>query len=113
MIVFGIYLLVMGLFFIAIPNPVITTIGFDPVTNVWIRIVGLIILIVSYYYFMAVKEKAYNFYRWTALARLPVIFVYLVFVLLDLGPPILLLFGAFETSCGIWTGVALKSENKT
>jgi hypothetical protein len=112
MIVFGGYLLIAGVVFIVDPNPLITFLGFDPVTDVWIRVAGLIVVIVSYYYFMAVKEKAYNFFRWTAFARLPIFFVYLGFVILDLSPPVLLVFGVFETGCAIWTGLALKKEHK-
>ena len=113
MMVFGLYISVLGLVFMIVPNPIITLFGFEPVTDIWIRIVGLILVILGYYYYMAIKEKAYNFYKWTAYGRFPIFFVFLAFVLLDLGPPILLLFGAFDTSCSIWTGWALKKENRT
>jgi len=110
MFVFSLYMLTLGLAFMFIPNPIITIFGFEPVTDFWIRIVGLLLLILSVYYYMAVKEKAYNFYRWTTIGRLPIFFVFLAFVILNIAPPILLLFGAFETGCAIWTLQALKKE---
>ncbi len=110
MIVFTIYIMILGLIFMFIPNSVITLFGFQPVTDVWIRIMGLILLILAYYYFMAIRERATNFYKWTAYGRLPIFFVFLSFVLLDLGPPILLVFGAFDTCCAIWTGLSLHRE---
>jgi hypothetical protein len=110
MLVFASYLAVLGILFAIIPNTVITLFGFDPVTDVWIRIMGMILVILAYYYSMAIKEQATNFYRWTAYGRFPIFFVLLAFVLLDLAPPILILFGAFDTSCAIWTGLALKRE---
>lgn len=112
MIVFGGYLLIAGVVFIIDPNPLVTFLGFDQVTDVWIRVAGLIIVIVSYYYFMAVKEKVYNFFRWTAFGRFPIFFAYLGFVILDLTPPVLSLFGVCETGCAIRTGLALQKENK-
>ena len=66
MIVFGAYVSIFGLLFMIMPNPLITLFGFEPVTDIWIRITGLILIIIGYYFFMAVRERAYNFYRWTA-----------------------------------------------
>ena len=111
MIVFAIYLFVTGILFLIAPNPFITLLGFEPVDDVWIRTFGLVMFILGFYYIMAIKEEAYNFYRWTSYGRFPVFFVLLSFVALDLAPSVLLLIGAFESGCGIWTGLALKKEN--
>ena len=113
MIVFGLYVATLGLVFMVNPNPVITLFGFEPVTDVWIRITGLILTIQGFYFFMAVKEEATGFYRWTIFGRLPILFVFLGFVWVNLGPPVLLLFGAFDMGCAIWTGIALRKENKS
>ena len=113
MAVFGVYISLLGSALMIIPNPIITLFGFEPVTDIWIRILGLILVILAYYFFMAIKEKAYNFYKWTAYGRFPIFFVFLAFVLLKLAPPVLLLFGAFDTSCAIWTAIALKKEHRT
>lgn len=112
-VIFGVYMSILGLLFITIPNQVMTLFGLEPVTDIWIRIVGLLLVILGFYYFMAIKEKAYNFYKWTVYGRFPIFFVFLGFVLLDLAPPILILFGAFDTGCAIWTGIMLKKESKT
>lgn len=112
MLVFGIYVTILGALLLFAPNPVITLFGFEPVRDIWIRIVGMILVILGYFYFMAVKEKAYNFYRWTAYGRFPIFFVFLSFVLLKMAPSILLLFGAFDTGCAIWTGVSLRREKR-
>ena len=59
---------------------------------------------------MAVREGLIVFFRWTVYARFPLFFLFLVFVILDMAPPILLLFGAFDVGCAIWTEIALKRE---
>ena len=110
MAVFCVYMLLLGLAFLINPNPVITLFGFQPVDDFWIRIIGLVLLILSFYYYMAIKEKAYNFYKWTTYGRMPIFFVFLIFVLLGIAPPILLAFGAFETGCAFWTKAALKKD---
>ena len=112
MVIFGVYMLVMGLILIIVPNPLITLLGFAPVTDVWIRILGMVLVILAFYYFLAVKEEAYSFYRWTSYGRMPIVLVYLGFTALKLAPPILVLLGVFETACAIWTGVALRKESR-
>ena len=108
--VFCIYMLILGTIFMFFPNHVITLLGFEPATDVWIHILALVLYILSFYYYLAIKEEAYNFYRWTTYGRMPIFFVLLAFVLLDMGPPILLVFGVFESGCAIWTRMSLKKE---
>ncbi len=110
MLVFAAYLFCLGLIFVFIPNPVIALFGFPPTSEVWIRILGYILAALAFYYFMAVRENAENFYRWSVYARLPVLPTFAAFVLTGVGPPIILLFATFDAGCAIWTWRALKKE---
>ncbi|MDH5613347.1 MAG: hypothetical protein OEY66_12925 [Gammaproteobacteria bacterium] len=112
MVVFAVYLSCLGLIFVLIPNPVISLFGFPPTTEVWIRILGYVLGALSFYYFMAVRENAESFYRWTVYARLPILPTFAVFVFTGIGPPVILLFGTFDTGCAIWTWHALKNEQE-
>ena len=110
MLVFALYMACLGVTFLFFPNPAITLLGFAKVTDVWIRILGYILSGLSFYYVMAVREEATNFYRWTIPARLPLFPVFLAFFVQGLAPPTILIFGAVDTGCAIWTGLALRSE---
>ena len=110
MSIFAIYLAFLAIGFLFFPNPIITFFGFKPVTAVWIRILGYILGALAFFYFMAIREEAKNFYRWTFYARLPIFIVFLLFVILDLAPPILLVFGVIDSGMGFWTGLALRKE---
>lgn len=110
MVVFAAYLLCLGLIFVLIPNPAIAFFGFPPTTEVWIRILGYILAALAFLYGMAVREHAESFFRWTVYARLPILPAFAAFVFAGLGPPIILLFGTFDTGCAVWTWHALKSE---
>ena len=112
MLVFAIYLAFLALAFVFFPNPIITFFGFKPVTAVWIRILGYILGALSFFYLMAIRAEATNFFLWTVYARLPIFIVFLAFVVLDLAPPILLAFGVFDTGMGILTGLALRKEDR-
>ncbi len=110
MLVFGIYMACLCVGCIFFPRPFVTFFGFAPPDDLWIRIFGLILGILTFYYGMAIREQAIQFYRWTAYARHVLLPGYVVFVLLGFAPPILIAFGAFESGCAVWTGLALRKE---
>jgi len=112
MMVYGVYLGLLGVTFLVWPNPVITFLGFAPVTDIWIHILGLVLLILSGYFYLAIREGAVNVYRWSSYGRFPVFFVFLVFVLLEMAPPVLLLFGLVDLAAALWTGLALRAERQ-
>jgi hypothetical protein len=112
MVVFAGYLACLGVIFVLSPNPVIALFGFPPTTDVWIRILGYVLAALAFYYFMAVRENAESFYRWSVYARLPVLPTFAAFVLAGVGPPIILLFGTFDTGFALWTWRALKKERR-
>ena len=85
--------------------------GFANVSNPWVPTLGYVIGALAFFYFMAIRENAKNFYAWTARARLPLLLFFIVLVALGKAPPIMLLIGAFDTGCAIWTGFALKHEH--
>jgi hypothetical protein len=47
----------------------------------------------------------------SARARLPLLLFFAVPVSLDKAPAIMLLIGAFDTGCALWTAFALNHEN--
>jgi hypothetical protein len=112
MLVFAAYLVCIGASLIFIPNTIIPLFGFPPATGVWIRILGYVLAALAFYFSMAVREKAENFYRWTVYARLPLLPTFAAFVVAGISPPSLLLFGTFDSGCAVWTWYALKREHQ-
>lgn len=110
MAVFGMYMAALCPLLLFVPSWFIGLFGFAPVDDVWIRVLGMVLGLLTFYYLMAVREGLETFYQWTAYARMTIIFFFGAFVALDLAPPILLLFGAFESGCGLWTFFALRRE---
>jgi len=85
--------------------------GFENIANPWVPTLGYVVGALAFFYFMAIRENAKNFYAWTARARLPLVLFFVVLVALGKAPLIMLLIGAFDTGCALWTGHALKHEN--
>jgi hypothetical protein len=108
--VFGVYLAVLGVILLALPN-VLLGLFFLPSTNeVWIRIVGMLLLFLGFYYHQAARKEMTDFFQWTVYVRLTVIVFFIAFVLLGLASPPLILFGVADLLGAIWTGWALRSS---
>jgi hypothetical protein len=111
---FGVYLLVAGLGFLLIPNLPLSIFGLPTTTEVWIRVVGLVVAAVGGYYLYLGRLNDTSFFRVTVPGRFAVAAGLLVFVLLDLVGPQLLLFAVLDSAGAIWTWLSLRkvSESK-
>src|SRR2546421_7018758 len=108
--VFGIYLCVLGLALLLVPNLLLRVFRAPLTHEVWIRIDGMFILCLSFFYLQAARHELTLFIRWTAWARVAVIFFLSAFVLLVSAPKPLLLFGVVDLLSAIWTLLALRRD---
>jgi hypothetical protein len=108
--VFGIYLLGLGLFLLLAPNLLLRLFGVPTTNEVWIRINGMFVLCLSFYYVQVARNELTKFIRWTVPARIAVIIYFAAFVLLVSAPKALLLFGVIDLLAAMWTWTALKKD---
>jgi len=110
--VFSIYLFVLGIILIVIPNVLLKLFALPETNEVWIRVVGMLVFILGFYYFLASKSEIKKFFQWTVYGRTAVLVFFVVFVLLDFAPPILILFGFIDAVAALWTQLSLRSEKR-
>ncbi|HEX8734034.1 MAG TPA: hypothetical protein VF721_01840 [Pyrinomonadaceae bacterium] len=108
--VFGIYLCGLGLLLLLAPNLLLRLFGIAPTGEVWIRINGMFVLCLSFYYIQSARNELTNFIRWTIPARVAVIFYFAAFIVLVSAPKALLLFGLIDLLSAVWTWLALKKD---
>ncbi len=111
-LVFSIYLFVLGLILIIIPNILLSVFGLPKTNEIWIRVVGVLALFLGYYYFQTSKNEIKIFFRWSVYARTGVLLFFIGFVLFDLAPPTLILFGLVDAIAALWTFLSLRSEKQ-
>jgi uncharacterized membrane protein len=111
--VFGLYLAVLGIVLLVAPNFLLGMFGLPSTTEVWIRIVGMLVLFLGFYYTQAARKEMTDFFRWTVYLRSTVIIFFVVFVLLGFASPPLIMFGVVDLLGAIWTGLALRSPKTT
>ena len=110
--VFGIYLMLLGPVVIAAPNLVLAPFGIPPTSEVWLRVVGVVVLVLGYYYLQAARHDLVPFYRATVPARTFVFLSFVAFVLFGLVKPALILFGTIDLAGAAWTFVGLRSSRQ-
>jgi hypothetical protein len=108
--VFGIYLMLLALALLLRPSTLLGLFGVAPTDEVWIRVVGMLVGFLGYYYWQAARAGLAAFFAWTVPARLSVPVFFGAFVLLGMAPPALLLFGAVDAAAALWTWSALRKS---
>ena len=112
MFVYGIYYLGAGVTLLIIPNMFLGILGLPATNEVWIRVIGMLLFLLSCYYILGARNELYIFFRWTVYARGSVFIFFILFVLLGFVKPVLILLGVIDLVGAIWTALTLRSSKK-
>jgi hypothetical protein len=112
-LVFGIFMVLVGLGLLIMPDVLLTLSGYPTTSEVWIRVVGMVAAILGYYYIVAARNELTSLFKASVRARPAVIVCFIALVALHLAKPILILFGAIDLVGAIWTGLALRSPKES
>lgn len=106
--VFGTYLAVVGAGLLFAPALVLGTLGLPGPQDIWVRVLGMVTLVVAYYYWAFARGGDASTHRATVVARVGVALVcVLLFAAYD-GPPQLFVFAAADLAGAAWTALALR-----
>lgn len=97
-----VYMIGMGLPFLLAPNLMLPMLGLEPTNEIWIRILGLLVLAISLYYFFAIREDNVAFARTSVIGRL-VFCAGLAALAVMYNQYIFVLFAALEVGLAVWT----------
>ena len=106
---FGIYIVGLGLILLFVPNMLLGPFGFEEAKEVWIRVLGVVVTALGYYYIVAAKSNARAFFNATVYGRTWLFLAFVILVALQQAKPILILFGAVDLAGAAWTWRAQKS----
>lgn len=107
---FAIYLFVIGVILLLDPNHLLVLLGFPATTEPWIRVVGMVSVVIGYYYLNAARAGLEAFMRWTVNARCTVLLFFMALVLMGVARPQLIFFGLIEVGGALWTLLALRAD---
>jgi hypothetical protein len=108
----GVYLGVVGTGLMFFPLFLLPLFGFEPVTDVWIRMTGLLTVILGFYYVQIARYQITVFFQWKIIGHLMGVGLMMLFFLSDLAPPALLMTAATDLVAAVWTFLALRKKTQ-
>jgi hypothetical protein len=109
---FAAYLAVLGVGLVLVPNLLLSLFGMAQTTEVWIRVLGVVVLNLGVYYWAAAECEALLFFRASIYTRALVLACFVGFVLLGLAKPVLVLFGLADAAGALWTWLTMRREQR-
>lgn len=111
--IFGFYLLITGLTLIAAPNFLLSLFQIPPTTEIWIRVLGAVVIDVGLLYVYMAPANHSLFFTLTIFARFSILAWFTAFVLLGWAPAQLILFGLIDAAGATWTYLAMKKQTES
>ena len=107
----AIYVVLTGLQLIFVPNMLLSMFGFEPTSEIWIKVLGIVILPLAFVYHSISKQNNRDVVLATVKSRLFVGFGFLLLVLFGQAKPALILFAGVDIATAIWTWFELKKAS--
>ncbi len=106
------YVLVAGTSLLLFPNFLLGIFGLEPTHEIWIRVLGMLVLALSFYYYAMYKNGGKEVIRATVQGRLFFCAGLVAFVVLGMVKPVLLGFAVVETGLALWTLSEIRGGGK-
>lgn len=100
---FGFYVLALGVILITFPNSLLSIFGFQESKEPWLRVLGVVVAALGYYYVVAARSNARAFFNATIYGRVWVFLAFAGLAAVGMAKPALILFGAADLLGAIWT----------
>ena len=109
--IFGIYVVVVGVAFLAIPERLMVLLQLPAATAGWARVIGLLALVIGSYDIVGSRAECMPYIRASVWVRFG--FAAGTFALVALGqmPVTLIPLGATDVAGAIWTAMMLRAQN--
>lgn len=105
--VFSIYLVITGLGFIFIPNILLSTLKLPTTNEPWIRILGIVIAAMGFFYVIGAEYELSIFLWATIVERYAILVSFTLLVISKKAPAILIMFGIVDAICATSTMLVL------
>lgn len=107
-----IFLVITSLQLILIPNVFLKTFGFETTTEVWIKVLGIVVLALAVLYYGLNQNGNRETVIWSVRARMTAGLGFVLLVLVGEAKMSLFIFALLDIATAIWTHFELKSKAK-
>ena len=107
---FGLYITFLGVLLNFFPNTLLGLVNVPATSEVWIRLAGMLLLFMGFFYVQAGHYNLVSFFRWTLVTRGIAFFFVLGFWLGGFVSWVILVFWLGDFAGLLWTWSALRTE---
>ncbi len=104
----AIYVLITALQLIFVPNMLLGMFGFEPTSEIWIKVLGVVLMSLVLVYYGIIQSGDKNILKITIYSRLIVVLGFLLLVATGQAATPLILFAGIDLATAIWTWFELK-----
>lgn len=105
--VFGIYLIVVAVGFLFMPNAILPLFKMPKTQEQWIRVMAVVVGVLAYYYIVAALNDLTPMFWATVYGRFGVFVAFLGLVVVKKAQLPLILFGVIDAAGAVWTLITL------
>ena len=105
---FGIYIAFLGVLLVFFPNALLGLVSLPPTHEVWIRLAGMLLIFMGFFYIQAGRNNITPFFKWTLATRGIAFFFVLGFWLSGLTSWVMLAFWVGDLAGFLWTWYTLQ-----
>jgi len=106
--VFGIYAIAAGTALLLMPGLILGALGFPPAQDGWVRVVGVLAIVVGAYHIVGARNDLLPYIRASVWGRIGFAVLLGGLVVASIMPTSLLLFAAIDLAAAAWTAIALR-----
>jgi hypothetical protein len=111
-LVYGIYLIGLGLTLFIIPDVAAMLVGLEPHQDVWLYVSAMTLLVQADYFIVSARCESTNFFRASVPLRCLVPVFFATFAALNLTKFAILLFTPPDVIFATWTALALRADRR-
>lgn len=105
----AVYILITALQLIFVPNILLGIFGFEHTSEIWIKVLGIVLLSLAMVYYAIIKSGDSNILKMTIYSRLLAVLCFILLVATGQAATPLILFAGIDLATAIWTWFELKS----
>ncbi|WPP49342.1 hypothetical protein [Catalinimonas niigatensis] len=108
----GFYMILNGLSMIIFPNATLAAMGFELTTEILIRMLGLLSLVLGFYYIQMGRYYFAPFYSWKIMGHISGILIMTFFYLQGLAPATIFMICLSDAMAAAWTAWGISQDRK-
>lgn len=101
-----------GIFYLAIPNVMLGLFSVPPTNEVWIRVVGMLMVWMALVQNAIARHEVRPLFIWTVITRIGSFFFLTAFVVLGWVPVVLLPFASIDLIGALWTWYEMRQQER-